>query len=88
MNTALGHINLLGIDWEVEIEYVDFGEGEIELEQAHLIGVYLRGDNIRRRDYTSMTCSIPLDPSELTGVAYDRLLEIAAADSRECQYDR
>lgn len=70
-NVATGAIYLIGALWEIEVEY-STGDSQFEIESAKLIGAYQPGDNVARRDYTSLATDVEIDISELS----ERSLEI------------
>ena len=87
MTLASGHICILDIDWQVEIEYSVYDDDAPQIDEVNLIGVYLRGDHISKSDYTSLNVSIPVDTAVLSKNAMLRLQEIADEDYQERAYD-
>lgn len=87
MTLASGHVCILEIDWQVEIEYSVYDDDAPTIDEVNLIGVYVRGDNVARNDYTSLNTSIPLDTSVLSKSAIARLQEIADEDFEARAYE-
>lgn len=87
MTLASGHVCILEIDWQVEIEYSVYDDDAPTIDEVNLIGVYVRGDNVARNDYTSLNTSIPLDTSVLSKSTITRLQEIADEDFEARAYE-
>lgn len=63
---------LYGTLVEVCVDYVVIDD-VAEVEEARIIGVYSKFDNVVRRDYASLGADIPLDISEMSNELYDQL---------------
>lgn len=74
MNTFETEIIWCGVAFELEVTYERGDENELEIERADMIGVYMPGDNVQKRDYTSLGVNIPLQASEMPGWVYDELM--------------
>ena len=77
---------LFGTLVEVCVEY-DEQDGCIELEDVNVIGVYHPGDDVKKRDYTSLGTDLPLSPSELSDGLYDTLVSEAQDDMQERRWE-
>ena len=64
---------LYGTLVHVNVEYQETDDS-IDIEKVAIVGVYHKGDNPRRRDYTSLGTDIPLCPTEMTAGMYEELV--------------
>ena len=77
---------LVGTLVEVCVEY-DSHHGVIELENVNVLGVYHKGDNPDKRDYTPLGTDLPLDPSEMSDGMYNTLVSKAQDDMEERRWE-
>ena len=77
---------LYGTLVEINVEY-DVNDGCIEIESANVLGVYHKGDNANKRDYTPLGTDLPLDPSELSDGMYNTLVSKAQDDMEERRWE-
>ena len=62
--TVSGPLYVLGAIVQIEVEYRVYDAPEIE--DVCIIGVYNKGDNVQRQDYTSLNTTITLSISEMS----------------------
>jgi hypothetical protein len=77
---------LYGTLVEINVEY-DVNDGCIEIESANVLGVYHKGDNADKRDYTPLGTDLPLDPSEMSDGLYNTLVFKAEDDMQERRWE-
>ena len=77
---------LYGTPVEINVEY-DVNDGCIEIESANVLGVYHKGDNADKRDYTPLGTDLPLDPSEMSDGLYNTLVFKAEDDMQERRWE-
>jgi hypothetical protein len=77
---------LYGTLVEINVEY-DVNDGCIEIESANVLGVYHKGDNADKRDYTPLGTDLPLDPSEMSDGLYNTLVFKAQDDMEERRWE-
>ena len=74
---AFGTFYALGSKFEVRVEYGQDLDGEISLEGADLIGIFLDGD----KKPTTLNHDIQMDLDELSDYQLETLREIAETDA-------
>ena len=77
---------LYGTLVEINVEY-DVNDGCIEIENANVLGVYHKGDNADKRDYTPLGTDLPLDPSEMSDGLHNTLIFKAQDDMEERRWE-
>jgi len=76
---AYGTFYALGTKFEVRVEYGQDLDGEISLEGADLIGIFLNSD----KKPTTLNHDIKMDLDDLSNAQVDELYDIAQRDAEE-----
>ena len=82
-NTCFAVVSIAGALWEARIEYIVHSDDSVEIHETALIGAYLKGDNLQRRDYTSLGCDVPF---WYDGLDEETQHHIEEAASRDCVF--
>lgn len=76
--TVSGPLHVLGAIVQIEVEYRVYDAPEIE--EVYIVGVYNKGDNVQRQDYTSLNTTIQIDVSEMSETQYLEVMEMVDRD--------